>query len=277
VAELHIGGAGLARGYLHRDELTREKFIPDPFNPNPGALLYKTGDLARYLPDGNIECLGRGDHQVKIRGFRIELGEIESVMNQHPAVKSSTVVAREDTPGDKRLVAYLVGRGTVPSLTEMRNFLGKKLPNQMIPVAFVLLDMLPLTPNGKLDRNALPPPDLGILQASTQYAAPHTPTEQFLTDIWAKELGLQKVGIHDNFFDLGGHSLLLVRIQTRLSEKLETKVSIVELFQYPTISSLARHLSQPAAGSRRLQKVRERARLRTETLGRRRQLKRIQK
>jgi amino acid adenylation domain-containing protein len=266
--ELHIGGTGLARGYHNRSELTTEKFIAHPFSADPEARLYKTGDLARFLPDGNIEHLGRLDHQVKVRGFRVELGEIEQVLNQHPGVQTSVVVLREDTPGDKRLTAYLVSRNGAASASELREYLLDKLPNYMVPAAFFPLEALPLTPNGKVDRKALPAPGSERPELSSNYVAPSNPTERILSDIWTKSLGLKKVGIHDNFFDLGGHSLLMVQVQAKVAEKLNTPVSIVEMFQYPTVGSLARHLSQPSAGSDRLQKVQERTRQRKEALGR---------
>lgn len=173
--ELHLGGAGLARGYLNRPELTAEKFIPNPFSDDPRARLYKTGDLARYLPDGNIEFLGRIDHQVKIRGFRIEPGEIEAVLSQHPPVREAVVIVREDTPGDQRLIAYVVARAEAPSLTELRGFIQSKLPEHMIPTAFVLLDKMPVTPNGKLDRKALPAPEY---RSDKPFVAPRTSAEK---------------------------------------------------------------------------------------------------
>ena len=268
--ELHIGGKGLARGYHRRDELTAQKFIPDPFNKD--GRLYKTGDLARFLPDGRIDCLGRLDHQVKIRGFRVELGEIEQVINQQPQVQASAVIVREDTPGDKRLTAYLVSQGTVNS-TELREALRAKLPEYMVPAAFVLLPRLPQTPNGKLDRKALPKPGVERAETSASYVAPGTPAEKAIAEIWAKALGLLRVGINDNFFELGGHSLLLMKIQSQVSEKLETRVSIVELFQYPTVGALARHLSQPAAPSHRLQQVQARTDKRKEALERQRKVR----
>jgi acyl-coenzyme A synthetase/AMP-(fatty) acid ligase len=271
--ELHIGGMGLARGYHNRPELTAEKFIADPFQAEPGARLYKTGDSARFLPDGGVDCLGRLDHQVKIRGFRVELGEIEEVLNRHPAVQTSAVVVREDTPGNKRLTAYVVNRNGAASSSELRECLRGRLPDYMVPAAFVTLEALPLTPNGKLDRKALPVPGFERPELSASYVAPGNPTEKILADIWAQSLALEKVGIHDNFFELGGHSLLLVQVQSRVCEKLQTQVSIVEMFQYPTISSLARHLSQPSAESDRLQKVPERTRRRKEALSRQREMK----
>jgi amino acid adenylation domain-containing protein len=259
--ELHIGGIGLARGYHNRPDLTAEKFIPDPFRKEPGARLYKTGDLARFLPDGTIEYLGRLDNQVKIRGFRIELGEIESVLTGLPGVREAVVVAREDVPGDKRLVAYLTAQaGEPPKVSELRSLLQAKLPEYMVPSAFVTLDRFALTPNGKVDRKALPAPGLERPESGANYLAPDTPTERILADIWAKSLGLKKVGVHDNFFDLGGNSLLMGRVQVKICEALKTNISLVEMFRYPTIHSLAQHLSKPSGESTRLQNARNRAR-----------------
>jgi len=195
VGELYIGGTGLARGYLNRPELTAEKFIPNPFSGDPSSRLYRTGDFARYLPYGNIEFLGRIDNQVKIRGFRIELGEIESVLGTHPGVRETVVLAREDSPGDKRLVAYVVAAPAFfPSASELRSFLKQKLPEYMVPSAFVFLDALPLTPNGKLDRNALPAPDLSRPELEQGFVAPRTPLEEIIAQIWAEVLKVEKVG-----------------------------------------------------------------------------------
>ncbi|HVO96042.1 MAG TPA: amino acid adenylation domain-containing protein, partial [Terriglobales bacterium] len=191
--ELHIGGDGLARGYLNRPELTQEKFIPNPFSNDSSSRLYKTGDLARYLPDGNIEFLGRVDEQVKIRGYRIELGEIEAVLGRHNEIQQAVVLAREDTPGDHRLVAYAVAiPGSSPSASELRTFLRQKLPEYMVPTAFLFLDSLPLTANGKVDRNALPVPDQTRPQLDEIFAPPRTPVEEILANIWAKVLKLEK-------------------------------------------------------------------------------------
>ncbi|MGH7831332.1 MAG: non-ribosomal peptide synthetase, partial [Candidatus Binatia bacterium] len=199
-AELYIGGECLARGYLNRPDLTAEKFIPNPFSNKPGARLYKTGDLARYLPDGNIEFQGRIDHQVKIRGFRIELGEIETVLGQHPAVRETVVLTREDTPGEKRLVAYVVPhRDFSPSAGELRSFLKEKLPEYMVPSAFVVLASLPLTPSGKVNRKALPAPDRSRPEQETPFVAPSTPEQKRIAEIWAQVLTVDRVGIHDNF------------------------------------------------------------------------------
>jgi amino acid adenylation domain-containing protein len=272
--ELHIGGLGLARGYRNRPELTAERFIPDPFSGVAGARLYKTGDVARRRENGTIEVLGRLDHQVKIRGFRIELGEIETVLAAHPHVLNAVVVAREDSPGNKRLVAYVTARdGVAPQTAELRELLQQKLPEYMVPAAFVTLERFPLTPNGKVDRKALPKPDFEATADPGKSMAPGTPTERLLAEIWCQVLGLNQVGIQQNFFDLGGHSVLMVQVQARVVEKLKTEVSIVEMFQYPTISSLARHLDQPSSGSGRLQKAQDRTRRRKEAQGRQRQMK----
>ncbi len=236
--ELHIGGAGLARGYLNRPELTEEKFIPNPFSDEPGARLYKTGDLARYLPDGNIEFLGRLDHQVKIRGFRIELGEIEAVLSQHPDVRENVVLAREDHPGDKRIVAYVVPNQEPPTTSELRRFLKQELPEYMVPSAFVMLDALPLTPNGKIDRRALPIPDQIRPELESGFVTPQTLEEKLLANIWAEVLGLKQVGIHDNFFELGGDSILSIQVVARANQAgLHLKPK--QLFQCQTIAKLA--------------------------------------
>jgi amino acid adenylation domain-containing protein len=238
--ELYIGGAGLARGYLNRPELTADKFIPNPFSDNPGARLYRTGDLARYLPDGNIEFLGRTDDQVKIRGYRIELGEIEAMLGQHPSVGKAVVLAREDSPEDRRLVAYVAtASGSTPSAIELRSFVQQKLPEYMVPSVFMFLDVLPLTPNGKLDRNALPAPDQSRPELEETYTAPRTPTEEMLAEIWAEVLKIEKVGVHDNFFNLGGHSLLATQVMSRIREAFGTDIPLRALFEKPTIEELA--------------------------------------
>ncbi len=238
--ELHIGGVGLARGYLNRPELTTEKFIRNPFNSTPGARLYKTGDLARYLSDGNIEFLGRIDHQVKIRGFRIELGEIEATLGEHPAIQQNLVILREDIPGDKRLVAYVVlhPEQVAPTSSELRGFLQGKLPEYMVPKAFVFLDVIPLNPNGKVDRRALRVPDTSDFDNSN-FVAPRTPTEEVLAVIWAQILGLEQVSIHSNFFELGGHSLLGTQVISRIRQNLNVEIPLQLLFETPTIAGLA--------------------------------------
>jgi len=242
--ELHIGGDGLARGYLNRPELTAERFIPDPFSDDSTARLYKTGDLARYRPDGNIEFLGRRDHQVKIRGYRIELGEIEAALARHPAVREAVVVAREDTPGDKRLVAYVVPQGEAPlTPADLRPFLVASLPAYMLPAAFVLLDRLPLTPTCKLDRRALPAPDQTDLAVAERFVAPRTPTEELLAAIWADVLGIERVGADDNFFDLGGHSLLATRVVSRVYAALRVEAPLLALFRAATLADFATEIA----------------------------------
>jgi amino acid adenylation domain-containing protein len=237
--ELHIGGAGLARGYLNRPELAHKQFIPNPFSDNPNARLYKTGDLVRYLPDGNIEFLGRIDHQVKIRGFRIELGEIEAVLSQHPEVRETLVMAREDVPGDKRLVAYLVrNQKSTPTTSELRRFLKEKLPDYMMPSVFVLLDAMPLTPSGKIDRRSLPAPDHTKREVEETFVAPRTSAEETLAGIWSEVLGLEKVGVHDNFFELGGHSLLATQLTARASKAFQVKLPLRNVFEAPTVAAL---------------------------------------
>jgi len=243
--ELHIGGDGLARGYLHRPELTAEKFIPDPFSADPEARLYKTGDLVRYSPSGDIEFLGRIDHQIKIRGFRIEMGEIETLLRKHPGVNETVVVAREEATGDKRLVAYLVpSQESAPSAGELRSFLKKRLPEYMLPSAFVMLRDMPLTPNGKVNRRALPPPS--GLTAGEELVKPKDATEARLVNIWENVLGMRPIGITQDFFDLGGHSLLAVRLMTRIEESFGTKLALATLLQARTVEQLAVVIRQGA-------------------------------
>jgi amino acid adenylation domain-containing protein len=245
--ELHIGGAGLARGYLNRSELTAEKFIPNPFSEEPGARLYKTGDLARYLPDGNIEFLGRVDHQVKIRGFRIELGEIESVLGQHPAVREAVVLATEDAPGERQLVAYVVAEWEpLPTTTDLRSFLKEKLPEYMVPAIFVMLDALPLMPNGKVDRRALPAPDRAKPESEKAFVAPRDDLELQLAQIWEEVLGVRPIGVRDNFFELGGHSLLAARLFASIENRLGKKLPLATVFQGATVEHLAGILRQEA-------------------------------
>ncbi|NQE32470.1 non-ribosomal peptide synthetase [Microcoleus asticus] len=380
--ELYIGGAGLARGYLNRPELTAERFIPNPFSNEPSKRLYKTGDLARYLPDGNIEFLGRIDHQVKIRGFRIELGEIETVLSQHPDVNESLVINREDASGNQRLVAYITSNlrpervpyqspclaefggspavelrtedisiGGVciigvpdayqpsqpvrlylrlPGLSEeqwlegrivwrqgqqcgiqfglsrteqalvqqsidyllktqgflkvlqrttvgsLRDFLKQKLPDYMIPSSLVFLNHLPLTPNGKVDRKALPAPDAINPQLETTYVAPQTDIEQAIATVWQQVLHLEKVGVDDNFFDLGGHSLLMAQAQSKLREAIDRDVSMMEMFKYPTISSLAKYLSEEPEEKSSVGQSREHIKKQKEAINRQKQKQRLQ-
>jgi amino acid adenylation domain-containing protein len=243
--ELHIGGIGLARGYLNRPEMTAEKFIPNPFSDEPGTRLYKTGDLARYLPDGNIEFLGRIDHQVKVRGFRIELGEIETVLGRHPTVRETVVMARKDVLGDNRLVAYVVpNQKPAPTTNELRSFLKRKLPQYMVPSTFMFLDALPLTPNGKVDRRALPAPDRVRPELERAFVAPRTPIEEMLAGIWAEVLGLEEVGIHDNFFELGGHSLVATQVMYRVRAASRVELSLRSLFERPTVAGLAEYVDR---------------------------------
>ncbi len=242
--ELHIGGAGLARGYLGRAELTAEKFVPDPFGTKEGARLYKAGDLARYLPGGSIEFLGRIDFQVKIRGFRIELGEIEEAIAQHPSIREAAVLCREDKPGQQRLVAYFVPRAGEPVLDkEMRSFLKERLPEYMIPAAFVPMDEMPLNSNGKLDRKALPRPEQ-TGGSEHEFAAPRSPLEEILAGVWSELLDVERVGIHDNFFDLGGQSLLATRFITKVQELLPVEIPLRALFEAPTIAQLSEVISR---------------------------------
>lgn len=238
--ELYIGGECLASGYLNQPELTAQKFIPHPFNNHPEARLYKTGDLARYFSDGNIEFLGRIDHQVKIRGFRIELGEIESVLTQHESVQETVVIAREDEPGNKRLVAYVVVRDEyTANMNELRRFLQEKLPSYMIPSALIAIAKIPLTPNGKVDRRALPLPNQSRPELEKAFVAPRNIVETDLAQIWSEVLGIQAIGISDNFFDLGGNSLLAVKLFTRIEQKFAQKLPLATLLQSPTIQQLA--------------------------------------
>ncbi|MBD2494908.1 non-ribosomal peptide synthetase [Nostoc sp. FACHB-280] len=238
--EMYVGGAGVARGYLNRPELTAERFIDNPFSDRPNARLYKTGDLGRYLPSGEIEYLGRIDNQVKIRGFRIELGEIEAIISQYPGVRETLVLALS-----QRLVAYLVPQTEQTlAIEQLRQFLESKLPNYMIPAAFILLEAFPLTANGKVDRQALPAPDTTRPQLTAAYQPPQTEVEQTIAEIWQTVLQLENVGIHDNFFELGGHSLLLVQVHSKLREVFTKDLAVLDLFRYPTINSLANYLTQ---------------------------------
>ncbi|MEH2084714.1 MAG: amino acid adenylation domain-containing protein [Nostoc sp.] len=241
--ELHIGGAGLARGYLNRPDLTQEKFIPHPFSDEADARLYKTGDRARCLPDGNIEYLGRIDNQVKIRGFRIELGEVEAALNQHTYVQANCAIVREDTPGEQRLVAYLVlNPHQTPTTTELRQFLAAKLPGYMIPNAFVVLESLPLTPNGKIDRRALKAPSK--TSNLDKFIEPRNQIELQLVQIWSKILQIEKIGVQDNFFDLGGHSLLAPYLITQIQQQFGKDIPLTTFFQNPTIEQLATIVQQ---------------------------------
>jgi hypothetical protein len=238
VGELYVGGVGVARGYLDRPALTAERFVPDPLSGEPGARLYRTGDLARWRPDGTIEFLGRTDFQVKVRGFRIEPGEIEARLAEHPGVREAVVMAREDVPGDVRLVAYVVGDADAESL---RAHLSTALPEYMVPAAYVRLEALPLTPNGKLDRKALPAPE-GDAYASREYEAPEGKIEVALAEIWTELLRVERVGRRDHFFELGGHSLLALQVVSRVRQVMEVELALVAVFEKPVLAALAERI-----------------------------------
>ncbi|RCJ27412.1 non-ribosomal peptide synthetase [Nostoc sp. ATCC 43529] len=250
--EICVSGIGVGAGYWKNEEKTNLSFVPNPFPdnrkklpPNRPDLIYKTGDLGRWLADGNMEFLGRIDHQVKIRGFRVELGEIETFLNQHPNVRENVVIVQEDQPGNLLIVAYVVPKiEPVPSISELRSFLKEKLPDHMLPSAFVMLENLPLAPSGKIDRKALPKPDNLRPVLETAYVLPRNEMEHTIADIWQKILKVEKVGIQDNFFDLGGHSLNVLQVYSKLRELFKPDLAITDLFKYPTISSISRYLNQ---------------------------------
>jgi amino acid adenylation domain-containing protein len=253
--ELYVGGVALARGYLHRPDLTAERFVPDPLGPAAGARLYRTGDRARRLPDGTLEYLGRGDQQVKIRGFRIELGEIEAVLQKCPSVSEAVVIAREDVPGERRLVAYLVpADGAEPTPGELRAHLRKRLPDYMVPAAFVALDALPLGPTGKVERRALPAPD-GVHGRRAEFVAPRTAAEQVLAVIWADVLHVERVGIGDDFFELGGHSLLATRVNSRVRDVFQVDLGLPALFNHPTVEALAEEVARACGGMQTAEEI----------------------
>ena len=238
--ELYVGGAGLARGYLNRPELTSGRFVPNPFSNIPGERLYKSGDVVRYLPDQDLEYLGRTDHQVKIRGFRVELGEIEAMLGRHEAIREVVVMAREDVPGDQRLVAYLVpNEKQTPSVSVLRQYLKEKLPEYMVPNAYVMVEKFPLTPNGKIDRKALPSPTGLRPELESAYVAPRTEMERTIAAIWQAVLRLEKVGIHDSFFEVGGYSLLATQVISRINKAFQVDLSLRSFFEDPTIAGLS--------------------------------------
>jgi acyl-CoA synthetase (AMP-forming)/AMP-acid ligase II/acyl carrier protein len=270
--ELCLGGAGLARVYLNRPELTAERFVPDPFSGRPGARLYRTGDLVRQQADGVLMFLGRIDHQVKLRGFRIELGEIESTLRLHPGVAEAVVLARGGgEPGDLRLIAYVVGKdGQAPSIDELRAFLRTKLPGHMVPWAFVPLPALPLNANGKIDRRALPDPERAAWGGAAEVEEPRSEMERTLAAIWRELLRLDRVGIDDNFFDSGGHSLLAVRVYHRLKAATGRELPLVALFEHTTIRALARYLEAGETAPASRQRGQDRGARRREAAQRRR-------
>jgi len=240
--EIFVGGDNVTRGYFNRPDLTAEKFVPDPYSQQPGERLFKTGDLARYLPDGIIEFFGRKDHQVKIRGFRVEPGEIEFALGSHPNVDKTIVTVREDTPGKETLVAYIVARQQpAPTAEELRYFLKEKLPDHLIPSAFVTLEGIPLTTNGKIDRKALPPPDK---TNHRNFVPPRNPIEHALARLWSEVLGVEQIGVHDNFFELGGHSLLGIQLLSRVQDSFQIELPLVLMFEAPTVANLAEELAK---------------------------------
>jgi hypothetical protein len=241
--ELYIGGSGVARGYLGKPELTAERFLPDAFSSESGSRLYRTGDQVRYSSSSNIDFLGRLDHQVKVRGYRIELGEIEHVLAQHQGVRQTLVLFREDSPGNPRLVAYVVpDTGPVVSVRELSRSLKMKLPEYMIPSAFVILESLPLSSNGKIDRRALPTP--GYSDQQRDFVAPRTPTEEALGEIWTEMLSLERVGVNDSFFEIGGHSLLAAQVISRIRTTFRVELPLRSLFEATTIEALARVIDE---------------------------------
>jgi acyl carrier protein len=238
--ELFFRSPHLASGYLGESELTKERFLTNWFTGAPGDVLYRTGDLGRYAPDGTVEPLGRADHQVKIRGFRVELGEIEALLGSHPAVGRVVVIAHEVESGDKRLVAYIVAQGGEPvTERELRSFLQQKLPDYMVPSIFIALDALPLTPNGKVDRRALSKPDNLRTEPEEAFVAPRTPMEETLAEVWCQVLKAERAGVHDNFFNVGGHSLLAIQLISRLYDLFQVKLSLRRFFESPTIAGLS--------------------------------------
>ncbi|HEU5383897.1 MAG TPA: non-ribosomal peptide synthetase, partial [Ktedonobacteraceae bacterium] len=271
--EIFIGGEGVSRGYVRQPDVTAEVFLPHPFSTQPGARLYKTGDAARFLSDGVIEFLGRLDWQIKFHGFRVEPGEIEAVLSQYPGVQQTVVVVREDMPGDQQLVAYVVTDQQQPLvIAELRAYLRQYLPHYMVPSRFVLLDTLPMNPNGKVNRKVLPPPQTTQREVNETYVAPRSDLERRISAIWCSVLNLEKAGIYDNFFDLGGHSLSLVRVHQQIQEQFDKTFSLIEMYRYPTISGQVDYLlqtlganlpgkQQPDAGTRQREAILRQKRL----------------
>jgi acyl-CoA synthetase (AMP-forming)/AMP-acid ligase II len=239
VGELHVGGVQVARGYVNRPDLTAERFIPDPFSPDPDARLYKSGDLARFMADGNIEFLGRRDHQVKIRGFRIELGEIEATLMQHPSIANAAVVISGADRSNERIFAYVTTRDGSVDEVAVRDFLKRKLPRYMVPARVVVIEKIPVTTSGKIDRNALPLPERSGEHFGFAHVAPRTPLERDIAAVWSEVLGVDDIGVHDDIFDLGGHSLDAMRVNARISEMLQVDLSLLAFFESPTIEGQA--------------------------------------
>ncbi|HEY0603585.1 MAG TPA: non-ribosomal peptide synthetase, partial [Herpetosiphonaceae bacterium] len=273
--ELYIGGAGVARGYVARPELTAERFIPDSFSGEHGARLYRTGDRARYLADGRIEFLGRVDTQVKLRGLRIELGEIEAILQQHPAIQQAVVAVSSDALSNPQLVAYVLPQPAAETgnlSSELRSLLRQTLPEFMVPGQIACVKSFALTPSGKVDRRQLPSPESLIAVSSEPYVAPTTPTERLIAEVWQELLHVERVGIHDNFFDLGAHSLLVTQAYDKLTPHFDRSFNLIALFQYPTVSKLAQHLSQAQTSSTALDKAEARAQKQKAALERQQQL-----
>ncbi len=244
--ELYLAGAGLARGYLGRPELTADRFLPDPFSAEPGSRMYRTGDLVKLGPDGQLDYLGRLDHQVKVRGFRIELGEVEAALVRQPGVESAVVLVREDAPGDKRLVAYLVAPGGEQSAAALRHALQQDLPEPMIPSAFVFVEAFPLTPHGKVDRRSLPSPEISRSETVPDFVPPRTPLEEEVARVWKEVLGVERISVNDSFWDLGGHSLLATRVLSRIEASFEVDLPLQVLFASPTLSAFAAAVGEGA-------------------------------
>lgn len=266
--ELYVGGDGLATGYLNRPELTAERFVANPFT-NDGSRLYRTGDMVRYRADGNLEFLGRVDDQVKIRGFRVEPGEIETALNRHAGVRNSAVVVHRGTDGSKSLVAYVVPASSQDSLSEIRAYVESTLPDHMVPAFFIKMDSLPLSPNGKVDRRALPPPEVTAEKPAVEFLQPQSDVEQTIASIWKRALNVTQVGRFDNFFDLGGHSLLLAKVHEEMQQATGSSFAIVDMFRYPTVSAIAAHISGAGADASSVEEARDRARQQRVAMARR--------
>jgi acyl carrier protein len=265
--ELWIGGAGVTRGYLNREELTAERYVEAD-----GERWYRSGDRARWLGDGQIEFLGRVDEQVKVRGYRVEVGEVEAVLRSHGAIAQAVVVVRAEQAGEQRLVAYVVARGAAPTVGELRSHLQARLPEYMIPAAFVFLPELPLTSNGKVDKRALPAPDAARPELAEAYISPRTEAERIVASVWQEVLKIKEVGMHDNFFDLGGNSLLAIQVHDKLKGQLGRDFPMVEIFKQPTVSALAKYVGREEGGDSSFQTIYARAEKQRAVNSRQRQL-----